>query len=298
MRALILALTTAAALSPAAALAAPPQPPLSAMALQLTDLPAGARVTNEGYSKSSGFVADYQRSFAFSGVRLGRSRPSLAESDVGLHRSADDAAFDMFAVTLTLANPRGRTEIAREFAQAAGARQRVRARDVRFGHLRTPNVGDGAVAMQVTIHARRLRLQFVMSFVQVDRVFAALFVASRTHARVADVVPLLRAVAAHTRQALLPHATAPPAIFGTAAVGETLTASQGRWDAATLPRRYGYQWERCTATLSACATLPGATGQSYNVATADRRSVLRVQVEATNAVGTTTVFSAPTAVVP
>src|SRR3954454_14538837 len=43
-----------------------------------------------------------------------------------------------------------------------------------------------------------------------------------------------------------PASTAPPAITGTPAQGQTLTASTGSWS-GTQPLTYTYQWRRCGA---------------------------------------------------
>ena len=287
------------ALPAPAALAAAPHPSLRAMALQLSDLPAGARITGESFSRSSDFVGDYTRNFEFSGRRVGDFAPLFAENEVELAHSSADAGLWLLGVSIALTT--AQTEVARAIAgQLGSGNTHIRARDIHFGPPRTPHVGDGTIAEQFTIRIRKLPVPVVVAFMQVNRVVVTLVVATRPRvpARVADVIPFLRAIAAHTTQTLLPHGTVPPALTGTAAVGETLSASPGIWDLATAPRRYGYQWERCPAALTGCVALPGATGSSYNVALADRGAVVRVQVTATNAVGPAIAFSSPTAVVP
>jgi hypothetical protein len=92
-----------------------------------------------------------------------------------------------------------------------------------------------------------------------------------------------------------PTSTAPPTISGTAAVGQTLTASTGSW--AGSPSSFAFQWQRCNAAGSNCAAVAGATGQTYVVGTGDVGSTLRVVVTATNAAGATPASSAQTAVV-
>jgi hypothetical protein len=106
------------------------------------------------------------------------------------------------------------------------------------------------------------------------------------------------ATAQITGQGIGPTNTAPPTITGTAAVGQTLTASQGSWDSATsFLAEYSYDWLRCNTAGAACATF-GAKAQTYVVTQADQGSTLRVRVTATNPAGTTQVNSAQTAVVP
>jgi glucose/arabinose dehydrogenase len=92
-----------------------------------------------------------------------------------------------------------------------------------------------------------------------------------------------------------PANTAPPTVTGTPAVGQTLTASTGTWT-GTPPITYSYQWQRCT-TAGVCTDVAGATGSSYVVASADTGYRMRVRVAATNGAGSSSAFSAQTAVV-
>ena len=97
---------------------------------------------------------------------------------------------------------------------------------------------------------------------------------------------------------VVPDNTAEPRITGTAAVGQTLSASQGSWTGA--PASFAYQWVRCppnggAANGSNCASIGGATTTQYVVATADVGFRLRVRVTATNTDGSATVASNATA---
>jgi hypothetical protein len=98
----------------------------------------------------------------------------------------------------------------------------------------------------------------------------------------------------------VPAKVADPRISGTAKVGSTLTATQGQW--TNNPTSYAFQWVRCPASggdpLGAtCATIGGATGQSYVLVAADQGSRLRVRVTAKNASGSATSASNATAAV-
>lgn len=77
-----------------------------------------------------------------------------------------------------------------------------------------------------------------------------------------------------------PKAGANPAITGTAASGQTLTASTGGWT-GTAPIAYAYQWQRCAST-GVCSNIPGATASTYGVTAADVGSRLKVVVSASN----------------
>ncbi len=93
---------------------------------------------------------------------------------------------------------------------------------------------------------------------------------------------------AFAQQQAVPSNTAEPTISGTAAQGQTLTATQGSWDGS--PTTYGYQWVRCGSDGGApdgsnCAVIGGATTTAYILSAADVGSRLRVRVTASNAEG-------------
>jgi len=95
--------------------------------------------------------------------------------------------------------------------------------------------------------------------------------------------------------------TVAPAVSGTASVYSTLTSSRGTWTGYPAPT-IAYQWLRCTAagaatsTLpSGCATISGATQATYPIDIPDYQKFLRVQVTATNDLGSATTYTAATA---
>jgi acid phosphatase type 7 len=91
-----------------------------------------------------------------------------------------------------------------------------------------------------------------------------------------------------------PANTALPSVSGPTHEGQTLTADKGAWT-GTPPISYAYVWQRCSG--GSCSIIPGATGQTYTLTTADVGSSVRVQVVASNSAGSTTATSAQTAVV-
>jgi hypothetical protein len=100
--------------------------------------------------------------------------------------------------------------------------------------------------------------------------------------------------------AAAPSNTAEPVITGTAAVGQTVTSTDGTW--SNSPTSFSYQWLRCPASGGAsdgsdCASIGGATTASYVVATGDVGFTLRIRVTAINSDGQAAVASNPTAVV-
>ena len=111
-------------------------------------------------------------------------------------------------------------------------------------------------------------------------------------------VPLGEGVAA---QASPPTNTGEPAISGRAEQGVRLNASTGTWT-GTKPISYAYQWVRCGVDGGQpdggnCAIVSGATDNRYRLVSADVGFRMRVRVTATNAEGSRTAASNPTAVV-
>ena len=97
-----------------------------------------------------------------------------------------------------------------------------------------------------------------------------------------------------------PTNTANPTIEGPADdpfVGDTLTATNGRWTGS--PTKFAYQWDRCDATGDrvGCSAISGATAKSYTLRSDDANHTLRVRVTATNADGSATKDSKGTGVV-
>ena len=92
----------------------------------------------------------------------------------------------------------------------------------------------------------------------------------------------------------VPVATSPPTVTGTPREGETLTATTGSWSGS--PISYAYQWQRSQDGASWTA-IQGATGSTYVLASGEIGAVVRVSVTASNAGGSGTASSQPTAVV-
>jgi hypothetical protein len=88
----------------------------------------------------------------------------------------------------------------------------------------------------------------------------------------------------------------PPVVSGLAAVGKTLTTSNGTWEGS--PSSYGYQWQSCSSSGTGCTNVAGATGASYKIASGYAGSEIRSEVRASNTSGPSGyVASTPTAVV-
>ena len=97
-----------------------------------------------------------------------------------------------------------------------------------------------------------------------------------------------------------PVRVADPVVTGTARVGSTLAATQGRWSNA--PTSFRFQWVRCPTSGgnplgTDCTAIGGATTQAYQLVAADQGRRLRVRVTATNDAGSATSASNATPVV-
>jgi hypothetical protein len=93
-----------------------------------------------------------------------------------------------------------------------------------------------------------------------------------------------------------PTPTTAPSISGTPAVGATLTANTGTWSGN--PTSVAVAWLRCDANGDSCATISGASGNTYRLIQADAGATLRLSVTATNPKGSTTFVSKQTAAAP
>ena len=89
--------------------------------------------------------------------------------------------------------------------------------------------------------------------------------------------------------------TSPPVGSGSVMRTMTLTATTGTWTGTGST--YAYQWEDCNAAGQSCQAISGATGATRVLAQSDEGMSIRVIVTATNADGSATATSFPTAVV-
>ena len=88
----------------------------------------------------------------------------------------------------------------------------------------------------------------------------------------------------------------PPAITGTATVGQQLTLTPGTWTGTPTPT-LTYQWNRCDQTGNNCTPITGATTTTYTPTSTDIGSTLTATVTATNTAGTLPATTTPTAVI-
>ena len=109
----------------------------------------------------------------------------------------------------------------------------------------------------------------------------------------AAVFTAIAGALASAASAATPVNTTKPSITGEAKEGQTLTARNGTWQNA--PTSFRYRWQRCDADGTGCVNLVGETQRTYPVDANDVGKAVRVLVTATNADGSATATSDPTA---
>ena len=93
-----------------------------------------------------------------------------------------------------------------------------------------------------------------------------------------------------------PVSMTPPAVYGRAKEGETLTAVAGSWSASPPPA-LEFGWLRCERDSGLCLPVLGANGPNYVLRAVDAGRTLRAVVTASNSAGTATATSPATSVV-
>jgi hypothetical protein len=106
-------------------------------------------------------------------------------------------------------------------------------------------------------------------------------------------VAVLTGTVAPAATAATPVNTTKPTILGNAKEGQTLTARNGTWQNA--PTSFRYRWQRCDADGTGCVNLVGENQRTYTLDANDVGRAVRVLVTASNADGSATATSDPTA---
>jgi hypothetical protein len=86
-----------------------------------------------------------------------------------------------------------------------------------------------------------------------------------------------------------------PVVTGTTTQGQTLQDGSGTWTGN--PTSFAYQWQDCSGAGNSCTMITGATSSGYLLASSDVGHTIRVVVTATNAGGSTSATSVPTAMI-
>jgi hypothetical protein len=291
---LVIALLFVLAGTAAASTAAPPQSPadgpdLALMALGIADIP-GAKVDTQKYiAVTSGVTAAYERDLAPS------SGPLVYISDeVDLYSKATKAQSDVASFKRLVSTKAGRKFLGAQFAK--GLRPLKTKRVI----VSTPagiSAGEFAFRFTITAVMNKGTIRVGFAVVRVHRAVAYMFVVAKPGSRVSagSLVSLVRMQETHFRGGFTIGTVAAPAIAGTPAQGQTLTADRGRWSGG--PEQFSYQWKRCDALGANCADIAGATAATYVVTPADAGFTLGVRAVATNPLSTLTAESPLTAIV-
>jgi hypothetical protein len=103
-------------------------------------------------------------------------------------------------------------------------------------------------------------------------------------------------IAASTTAPPVPANFVAPTVAGSATQGGILTETHGRW--TKNPTTFTYQWQDCDVSGANCASISGATSQTYAITAADAGHTIRVLETAANSAGPgTAAASEPTGVV-
>jgi len=272
-------------------------PDLAAMALSVSDFPAGAKIDSQGYYADPDYVASYERFISLGGVRVGRSRLLFVLNDLSVDTSASVTEQTFDEVDDLLATKSGRDLLknagAEGFAEAVGSK----VTKITIGKPRRAKIGDGTVSILFRVTARRITLDMVIVFTYVDRVFGVITIAGVPKGRIhaVDVDRITRVSAERMRAGLVPVSDTPPTVTGTPLPGQLLAATTGTWRGDQIALRY--QWRRCDGSGGGCTDIPGAATLTYTVSTGDLGSTLRVTQIGSNALGAVTAPSTPSAVV-
>ena len=88
----------------------------------------------------------------------------------------------------------------------------------------------------------------------------------------------------------VPASSSPPIITGNATVGATLTATTGSW-VGDKPITFSYQWQRCDKSGNSCASISGATKDSYKLTQKQVGYTVRMRVTGKSSRGKGTAIS-------
>jgi hypothetical protein len=286
----------AALIGGAAAAAAPAYGPpagwsdLAPLALANTDFP-GSHIASQGYVKpDTDSLAEYDRTIL--GARVGGKGTYLLENDLDVFKRADDAELLIDALPLGLHLEAAR--VGKEFGKETG----LKVTYTKVGKPQSLGVGNNSVAIVLHLGTKSGEIRLIFAVVRAGTLDSLIVFAGLPKAQlgISHAKQLAQTSIKRIKAGLLPQNTAAPAVSGTVAVGQTLTAGTGTW--LNFPVTYAYQWQRCDPTGANCAPVSGATAQTYVLTSSDVGFTLEVAVAASSVNGTASATSAPTVVVP
>jgi hypothetical protein len=293
--ALLAVVTAVSAVAATAGRAAPPV--TAAMTLGPLDFPDGAVLVRQGAKLDAWLpkiAASSVYSRSFRNARIGKvDLPTVNAAAILAKRTTDVTAL-MSSLVLVARSPAGRKAFLAEIKASMGP-SASKVTSTKVVRARPLQVGDSAVELVFHFDTAGASFEVGELWVSVGKALSVvLFLAAEPGVSAGQGTALAKALADHLRLGLapVPKSTARPVVTGTPQIGQTLSATTGRW--STSLAELELQWLRCDATATTCTAIPGATLPTYTVAAADVGSTLVVSVEASTPAGTATARSRPT----
>ena len=264
-------------------------PDVSAMNLQLVDVP-GAKVTTQRLMTEKGYLAAHLRVFTFAAPN-GSAHLSQVESETKLASSASVPTAEIATTEKFFRSTSGR----KNFIAGVAKGLKVKPKAVMVGKVRSVTGYDQGIEVPVSISLKGLRVYENIVYLRLDRVAVFMVEGGLRPIGAGVTAKFTAAIAGHIGTELAPITVSPPTVTGTAQQGQTLTAAPGTWTASDAT--FGYQWQRCDAAGANCVDVPGATTSTYAVTASDVGATLHVTATATNRFGSAPATSMQTAVV-
>jgi hypothetical protein len=190
-------------------------PDLAQMALQPSDLGAGATPSRSGYVAPSGYiVADYQNNYNAVSTTAGTKLTGIS-TEVDLVNSTAHAQALYKEVRLIFASKLGRRLLADRLVKETGTGSGVTAKDVRFAKQKVLGLGDASALQPFSVRVKRGTVAADIVIVRVGDVLADLTaVVVKAHLDPAIATGLAGDVASHITAVLAAGSTGPTGATG------------------------------------------------------------------------------------
>jgi hypothetical protein len=262
------------------------------LTLQAADFP-GSHSSGSKLSGQGPLVAGYERTIKLA-KPYGASHLVAIVSFSFVARDVQSGTLLYHVLGREFSQKQGRLALVKQFLTGAGLK--VKPSAVTMVKPRGLGVKDSSMAIGFVVKALKTKLNLAVTLVRLDRVIDVTVATGIGHAAApGDELALTKLAAGHIAAALVPISATPPTITGTAAQGQTLTATNGTW--SNTPTAYAVQWQRCDTAGANCADIAAATSSTYAVTSADAGTTLRATVTASNRFGSASATSAQTAAV-
>jgi hypothetical protein len=190
-------------------------PNLALMAIQPSDLTAGAVIGGQNYvTPPTGFTADYGSYFSTSATPDGVSYYDL-EDYVALAPSSTLANEFIAAETQSVTSHKGRKAFVKASIKQAGKKAHLVAKDFKFSGAGSMGVGTDSFVETLTITVKHKKVREVLAWFNVGSVSASLLLVGETNEKIPQSDAILLATAMDTHiNAVLSGATGPSGTTG------------------------------------------------------------------------------------